>query len=91
MECYNYTDFRNNLKKAFDSAIQNHERILITRKKASENMVVLSEADYNSLQETAYLLQHPENASRLAQSLEESRNLESLKKVSLKKLKGMEA
>ena len=78
MLSYNYTDLRENLKSAFDKAIENHEEILVTRKNG-ENLVILSEEDYNSLQETAYILRSHKNAQRLESALESSKKTEGIK------------
>ena len=46
------------------------EPIIITRKR-DQAVVMLSLEDYESLQETAYLLRSPANARRLAEGIEE--------------------
>ncbi len=61
---------RENLRSILNQAAQNHEAILVERR-AGENMVLISEEDYNSMEETAYLLRSPANAQRLYESLEE--------------------
>jgi antitoxin YefM len=38
------------------------------------NAVLISQADYESLEETAYLLRSPANARRLIESLEQARH-----------------
>ena len=63
-----YSEMRQNLKSGFDKVCQDHEPILVIRKNG-ENVVVISEEDYRSLQETAYLCQSPHNLERLLQAL----------------------
>jgi len=50
---------------------ENHSPIIIIRQKA-EPVVMLSLADYNSLRETAYLLENPANAEHLRQSIRQA-------------------
>lgn len=47
-----------------------HEPVIITRKNAKP-VVMMSLESYNSLQETVYLLKSPENAAKLAKSIDE--------------------
>ncbi|HAD03840.1 MAG: prevent-host-death protein [Desulfuromonadales bacterium GWD2_61_12] len=72
MQSINYSEARHDLKNVMDEACNNHEPILITRRKG-ESVVILSLADYEALMETEYLLSSPANAARLVQSLEEAR------------------
>ena len=70
MEAMSYTRVRNNLARTMDRVVRDHEPIVITRQKG-ESVVLLSLEDFNSWQETAYLLRSPANASRLTRALEE--------------------
>ncbi len=63
-----YSEIRQNLKTSFDKVCYDHEPLLVTRKNG-ENVVVISEDDFRSLQETAYLCQSPRNLERLLQAL----------------------
>jgi len=67
-----YSDARRQLKTLFDRACHDHEPIVITRRNGG-NVVVLSEDDYRSLEETAYLLRSPANARRLLEAVERDR------------------
>lgn len=69
MEITNYTSFRQSLKTYLDKVFSNHTPLFVTRAKG-EDVVVLSKADYDSMQETFYLLKSPKNAIRLLESLE---------------------
>ena len=73
MKAVNYTEFRQNLKSNLDSVYNDHEALIVTRKR-NENMVVISQEDYNSLTETVYLLSSPTNASRLIKSRKQAEN-----------------
>jgi antitoxin YefM len=47
-----------------------HEPVIITRS-GEDSVVMLSLADYKSLEETAYLLRSPKNAKRLIEAIAE--------------------
>jgi antitoxin YefM len=65
-----YSNFRQDLKMFFDKVNSQHTPLLVTRAKG-EDIVVLSKADYDSMEETFYLLKSPKNAARLLESIEE--------------------
>ena len=68
MKALSYTALRNTLAKTMQKVCDDHEPIIITRK--SEGAVVmLSLEDYESLQETTYLLRSPKNLKRLIESI----------------------
>ncbi|MBY0281338.1 MAG: type II toxin-antitoxin system prevent-host-death family antitoxin [Alphaproteobacteria bacterium] len=75
-----YSEIRKHLKESFDRVCADHTPLLVTRKNG-ENVVVISEDDFRSLQETAYLCQSPKNLSRLLEALnrKEGRSLEKVK------------
>jgi len=68
-----YTSLRANLAKTIESIIDDHIPMLVTRQKGG-NAVLISEEDYRSFEETAYLMQSITNASRLNESIEQLRN-----------------
>ena len=72
MKTVSYTEARQKLKNVMDSAVRNHEPVVVTRKRGA-NIVILSQEDYDSLMETDYLLSNPANAKRLDRSLGEWR------------------
>ena len=72
MQARTYSEARHDLKNVMDEACNNHEPILITRRKG-ESVVLLSLEDYESIMESEYLLSNPANATRLMKSIEESR------------------
>ncbi|MHB1185894.1 MAG: type II toxin-antitoxin system Phd/YefM family antitoxin [Desulfobulbia bacterium] len=70
MNSITYTAARSNLAQTMKQVCTDHEPVIITRK--DENAVVmLSLADYKSLEETAYLLRSPKGAKRLLESIAE--------------------
>lgn len=73
MEITSYSNFRQNLKSFLDKVFINKEPLFITRSNG-EDVVVLSKSDYESMQETFYLLKSPKNAERLMMGLEEYEN-----------------
>ncbi len=70
MDAITYSRARANLAQTIDSVCENHEPIIIT-KKNNRSVVMLSLDDYQSLEETAYLLRSPNNARRLIDSINE--------------------
>jgi antitoxin YefM len=70
MHAISYTSARGNLAKTMKQVCDNHDPVIITRNK-SEAVVMLSLDDYESLQETNYLLHSPANATRLCESIDE--------------------
>ncbi len=68
MQTISYSNLRQNLSFIMDSIEDNREAVHITRK-GHEPMVMMTQADYNSIQETLYLLSSPKNADRLNQAI----------------------
>ena len=66
-----YSEMRQNLKNCLDKVCLEHTPLLITRKRG-DNVVVMSEEDYRSLEETAYLTRSPKNLQRLLEALNRS-------------------
>ena len=71
MDHVSYTELRQNLKKHLDKVCDDRAPLVVTRRNA-EPVVVLSLADYESLEETLYLLSHPANAEHLRKSIAEA-------------------
>ncbi len=69
MDAIPYTTLRANLAKQMDRVCEDHAPIIVTRK-ASSSVVMISLDDYESLEETAYLLRSPANARRLLESVD---------------------
>lgn len=67
-----YTEARENLASTINRVCEDQAPIVITRNR-DQAVVMLSLAEYESLQETAYLLRSPANAKRLLSSLESAK------------------
>jgi Antitoxin of toxin-antitoxin stability system len=63
------TTFRQNLKNWLDQIKSNNEIAIITR--TNDNFYVMSEEDYNGLNETLHLLSSKANRDSLFNSIEE--------------------
>lgn len=68
----NYTRARAELAGLCDHVAETREPYIIERRNG-ENVALISEAELNSLLETAHLLRSPKNARRLAAALERAR------------------
>ncbi|MFT4907894.1 MAG: antitoxin YefM [Oleispira sp.] len=64
MQTISYSTFRSNLSSVMDSVNDDHKPVLITRQNGKP-AVLISVEDFESYQETAYLMQSPNNAQRL--------------------------
>ena len=69
MDAISYTAARENLAATMDKVCQDRAPVIITRKR-EQSVVMLSLEEYEALEETAYLLQSPANASRLMKAKE---------------------
>ena len=69
MNVQTYSETLANFKAAIESVAERHEPLLITSKSA--DVVMMSREDYDSMQETMYLLSSPNNANRLMASIAE--------------------
>ena len=83
MNAINYSTARNTLARAINRVVDNHEAIIITRKKG-KNAVLMSLEDYDSLIETAYLLRSPTNAQRLLKAVTDVKTKRRVSKRALK-------
>jgi antitoxin YefM len=79
MHAISYTAARENLASTMDRVCNNHDPVIITRNR-NQAVVMLSLEDYESLQETAYLLRSPANAKRLLKSIEALNKRKGIKK-----------
>ena len=70
MNSITYTSARANLARTMDRVCDDHEPIIVTRN-GQQSVVLLSLDDYESMEETAYLLRSPANARRLLASIEQ--------------------
>ena len=70
MNAISYTAARANLAKTMEKVCNDHDPVIITRKRESP-VVMISLEDYQAMEETAYLLRSPANAVRLLESIAE--------------------
>ncbi len=73
MHAITYTAARENLASTMDRVCLDRDPVIITRNR-DQSVVMLSLEDYESLQETSYLLRNPVNAKRLLESIEAAEN-----------------
>ena len=69
MKAISYTAARENLASTIDEVCEDRSPVIITRKR-EQAVVMMSLEDYESLEETSYLLRVPANAQRLQESIE---------------------
>jgi len=62
------TDLRTNIKELLDNVSHDDDTIVVTRSNR-ENVVIISEAEYNSWQETNYLMKTEANRQALVNSI----------------------
>ncbi len=70
MNAISYTVARANLAKTMERVCNDHDPVIITRKRESP-VVMMSLEDYQSMKETTYLLRSPANARHLLESIAE--------------------
>ena len=68
MKTMSYTESRARYAEVLDQVEDHREEVIITRA-GHEPAVILSLSEYESLQETAYLMRSPANARRLMESI----------------------
>ena len=73
MKAISYTAARENLASTMDQVCNDCDPVIITRKR-DQSVVMLSLEDYESLEETAYLLRSPANARRLLEAIRSLEN-----------------
>ena len=80
MKAITYTAARESLAATMNSVCADHDPVIITRNR-DQAVVMMSLEDYESLQETAYLLRVPANARRLLDSIAELKRGEGVTKA----------
>ncbi len=72
MNAISFSRLRANLKSACDSVCAGHEPVVVERRNGGD-VVLIAREDYDSLNETAYLLRSPANARRLLEAVKRRR------------------
>jgi len=70
MIAISYSNVRQNFKEYCDKATNDFETIIITRERG-ENVVMLSESEYNNILENLYVRSDPKYYNELLQSIEQ--------------------
>ena len=70
MDTLSYSAFRNQLAGVLDKVNDDHKPVMITRQNGKP-AIVMSVEDFQSYEETAYLMASPKNAERLNQAIAE--------------------
>ncbi len=73
MDTISYTKARENLASTMEKVCDDHNPLIITRKR-KRPVIMLSLEDYQAMEETTYLLRSPKNAKRLLESIIELEN-----------------
>jgi len=73
MNALTYTYTRQHFAEVMRQVNDCHEPVVVTSQRGKP-VVIMSLEDYQSLEETAYLLRNPTGAKRLLESVEELRN-----------------
>ena len=73
MEVTTYSNFRQNLKNFLDEVFSSHTPLYVKRTNG-EDVVVLSKSDYESMEETLYLLSSEKNRTHLLEGVKEAEN-----------------
>jgi antitoxin YefM len=68
MKSLSFSDARANFKAVMDKVVADKAPIAITRRKA-ESVVMVSESEWASIEETLHLLSSPKNAERLLEAV----------------------
>ncbi|WP_253308369.1 MULTISPECIES: type II toxin-antitoxin system Phd/YefM family antitoxin [unclassified Rickettsia] len=72
MKSISCTSLRKNLSSVLNTVEHDHIAYLIKRKN-HKNIILLTEEEYESTQETLYLLSNPINANRIKESIEQAK------------------
>jgi antitoxin YefM len=70
MDSFSISETRANLKAVIDKVIADRAPVAIMRQRG-EGVVMISQSEWNSIEETLYLLQSPANAKALLEAIAE--------------------
>ena len=68
MDSLSFSETRANLKAVMDRVVADRVPIVITRQRG-EAVVMVSQSEWNAIEETLYLLRSPKNAERLLEAI----------------------
>jgi antitoxin YefM len=68
MIAINYTNTRQNFKEYCDKTVNDFETVIITRERG-ENVVLISEYEYNNMLENLYIRSNPKDYNELLESI----------------------
>ncbi len=68
MDSLSFSETRANLKAVMDKVVDDRAPVAITRQRG-EGVVMISQSEWNSIEETLYLLSSPKNAERLLEAV----------------------
>lgn len=80
MDAITYSDLRQNLAAVLDRVENDHEPVMVLRRNGQKT-IMMSKQDYDSMQETFFLLRHPKNAQRLLESIAQAERGELIPKT----------
>ena len=69
----NFSNVRNNFKEVCDRVVQDSDIAIITRKN-DENVVLMSQAQYDNMMENLYIRDSKANYERLKESIKQAEN-----------------
>jgi antitoxin YefM len=69
-----FSELRRNLAATLDRVVEDHEPVIITRGRGKPAAVLLSLEDFQSQDETSYLLASPKNRDRLLEAVRRLEN-----------------
>lgn len=78
MKIITATEARANFKAVLDRAIEDAD-ITIIHRRDGENVVLMSESQYNSIMETLHLLSNPANAISLQRAIAQDKTIQATK------------
>ena len=87
MIAINYTTARQKLKEYCDKTVNDFETVIITRERG-ENVVLISESEYNNMLENLYIRSNPEDYRKLIESISD---LKAKRNIVVKTMSELEA